>query len=161
MSACSIFVPGGPWPSDLPPRQYFVDYYQASPDNHEYQEQDEYLNWVRVFYQGNALSPGWHLLTEELLFESEAARHEEYSLKMANLGRQISAEWAKGNEVRLIDTRCASIWRDALIEAIERDDLDNYIARFENDVNAILGRELDKEEISRERYYEVEEFDFL
>jgi hypothetical protein len=60
----------------------------------------------------------------------------------------------------LIDTRSASVWRDALIEAISVGDLDNYMLLFESDVSEILAGSLDKEEISFTRYYEEEVFEF-
>lgn len=161
LSGCTLLMPAGSWPEGLPPREYFVDYYQASEDNHAYQSLDDYLYWIQVFYEGNALSPGWIHLSSELVFEAEEDRKVTYARKMQTLGRLIAAEWAQNNNVRLIDTRCASIWRDALLEAVSRDDLDNYIQRFEADVNAILAGELSKGDIQLERYYEVEEFDFF
>lgn len=161
LGACSLFIPGVVWPKELPPQQYFVDYYESSEDNHEHQNLQDYLGWVRVFYQGNTLSPGWLYLTDELLLETDASRQAEYSELMGELGLKISAEWAQNNAVRLIDTRCAGIWRNALLEAIARDDMENYIRRFEADVDALLEGSLRKDEISPSRYYEEEEFEFL
>lgn len=161
LSGCSLLLPVGSWPQELPPQNYFIGYYEASEDNHAYQKLEDYLYWIQVFYEGNALSPGWFHLSNELMDETPEDKKVIYSRKMQSLGRLISAEWAQNNNVRLIDTRCASIWRDALLEAISREDLDNYIQRFETDVNAILAGELSREDIQLSRYYEVEEFDFF
>jgi hypothetical protein len=159
--ACSALLPVGSWPHNLPSEAYFIDYYQHGEDNHAYQALKDYLYWVETFYLGNALSPGWFQLTRELLEEVDADRQALYAEKMQSLGLMISAEWAQDNNVRLIDTRCASVWRDALLEAMAQDDLDNYLQLFANDVNAILAGELVKEDIELTRYYEVEGFDFF
>lgn len=161
LPACSILQPPDYWPDQLPPQEYFIDRYQVATDNQAYQELDSYLNWIKTFYLGSALSPGWLGLTEDLLYEAPAVKKQEYEVKMEFLGRLIGAEWAKNNAVRLIDTRCASVWRDALIEAIERDDLENYMQRFEADVNAIFAGSLSKENIVYTRYYEENSFEFF
>ncbi len=161
LSACSLFQGAGPWPNEIPPQQYFIDQYESAESNKAFQDQDNYLKWVQIFYQGSTLSPGWIVLSEELLLEARVDKRAEYKEKMSVLGRLIGAEWAKDNRTRLIDTRCASVWRNALLEAISLNDLDNYIARFEEDVNAILAGSLDKNDIQFERYYEEEEFEFF
>ncbi len=161
LPACSILQPPEYWPKELPPEEYFVDAYQVATDNQPYQEMDSYLNWIKVFYLGSALSPGWLQLTEDLLYETSADKKLEYTEKMEVLGRLIGAEWAKNNAVRLIDTRCASVWRDTLIEAVEIDDLDNYMQRFEADVNAIFAGSLSKKDIIYTRYYEEKAFEFF
>jgi hypothetical protein len=161
LSSCTIFQSSDDWSAQLPPKSYFVDYYQRSTDNHPYQDQESYLGWVKIFYEGNPLSPGWLQLTEGLLFESPEDKKQEYADVMAELGQRIGAEWAQNNRVRLIDTRCASIWRDALIEAVEIGDLENYMLRFQADVYAILEGSLDKEEIEFSRYYEEQGFEFF
>ncbi len=160
LSACSIFQSSDYWSDRLPPQEYFIDSYQTATDNQAYQDQESYLGWVRVFYLGNTLSAGWLQLTEELVSESPKDKKQQYAELMAILGQRIGAEWAKDNRVRLIDTGSASVWRDALIEAISVGDLDIYMLRFEADVSAILAGSLDKEEIRFTRYYEEEIFEF-
>jgi len=160
ISSCSLFQPFRDWPGQLPEQDYFVDYYQHNTGNQIYQDQASYLNWVRVFYLGNPVSPGWLQLTKELLYEAPLNKQQEYIEFMALLGQRIAAEWALSNQVRLIDSRSASVWRDALIEAVTIGDLENYMKRFESDVNAILVGSLSKEEIEFSRYYEEENFEF-
>ncbi len=161
LPGCTLFQAPGDWSELLPPQSYFIDYYERSTDNHPYQDRESYLGWVKTFYEGSPLSPGWLQLTEDLLFETPADKQQEYSELMAELGQRIGAEWAQNNRVRLIDTRCASIWRDALIEAVSIGDLENYMQRFEADVNAILAGTLSQEEIEFSRYYEEEGFEFF
>ena len=79
--------------------------------------------------------------------------------RLYELGRIISVEWAKHNDVRLIDTRNAAIWRDALQESLSKNDLDNYLERVEADIAAMLAGTLTRSDIEFERYY-VDEFDF-
>ncbi len=160
-SACSVLLPVRSWPPELPSQEYFIDYYQQNEDNHTFQALEDYLYWVQIFYQGNALSPGWFQLTRELLQETDVDRQAFYAEKMQTLGLLISAEWAQNNNIRLIDTRCASVWRDALLEALAQNDLDNYMQRFESDVSAILSGELLKGDIELARYYDVEGFEFF
>lgn len=161
LSACAFIQPSGDWPEQLPQQDFFVDYYQGSIENQLYQDLDSYLDWVRVFYLGNPLSPGWLKLTDDLLMEAPANKQQEYADLMAELGQAICAEWAQSNRVRLIDTRSASVWRDALLEAVSLGDLLNYMQRFEADVYAILSGSLSKEEIEFSRYYEEEVFEFF
>jgi hypothetical protein len=161
ISGCSFFQSAGDWPEPLPAQNYFVDYYELKADNQLYQEQESYLAWVKIFYFGNALSLGWIQLTEELLDKTPVYKQQEYAELMAEIGQLISAEWSLSNRTRLIDTRSASVWRDALAEAISADDLDNYLQRFNADVNSILAGSLSKEDIEFSRYYEEELFEFI
>jgi len=161
LPACSILQPPDYWSDQLPAEEYFIDTYQLATDNQAFQEMDSYLDWIKIFYLGSPLSPGWLQLTEELLYEAPADKNQEYTERMQVLGRLIGAEWAKNNAVRLIDTRCASVWRDALIEAIELDDLESYMQRFEADVNAIFAGSLNKQDIVFTRYYEENTFEFF
>ncbi len=161
LSACSILFPADGWPGQLPPQEYFIDSYQSANDNQAYQDMDSYLNWIKVFYLGSALSPGWMDLTEGLLYETPEHKKQGYAETMESLGRLISAEWAKNNAIRLIDTRSASVWRDALVEAVELGDLDSYMQRFVDDVDAIFAGSLSKEDIVFTRYYEENTFDFF
>ncbi|MBN4075394.1 hypothetical protein JYU22_02305 [Gammaproteobacteria bacterium AH-315-E17] len=160
ISSCSFLQSSGGWSEQLPPQGYFADYYQYDIDNQLYQDQESYLAWVRVFYSGSAISIGWLQLTEDLLIEMPANKQQEYAELLAELGQRIGAEWARDNGLRLIDTRSASAWRDALIEAVSLGDLEDYMQRFEIDVNAVLAGSLSKEEIEFSRYYAEEKFEF-
>ena len=161
LSACSIFQASGDWSEQMPSQYHFVDYYQLSSENQLYQDQESYLAWVQTFYLGSRLSPGWLQLTDDLLFETQVEKQQEYAELMAVIGQLIGAEWAQDNSVRLIDTRSAGVWRDALLEAVYLGDLENYLQRFEADVNAILAGELNKEVIQLSRYYEEEKFELF
>lgn len=160
-SGCSIINTSESWPQTWPSKTYFTDYYQRKVDNHPYQEMDDYLNWVSVFYQGNALSAGWMELSEQVLLELPDSKKTEYKRRMFTLGQRIGAEWALDNNVRLIDTRSASVWSDALFEAIALGELESFIHRMENDVNSILAGLLNKDDIAFTRYFDEVEFEFF
>jgi len=80
-------------------------------------------------------------------------------LRLYHLGGRIGSEWAKDNNVRVLDTRNAAVWRDALIESLNQNDLDDYITRVEEDVENMYMGNLSREDIYFERYYE-DDFEF-
>tara|TARA_R110000824_G_scaffold318073_1_gene505251 strand:+ start:75004 stop:75534 length:531 start_codon:yes stop_codon:yes gene_type:complete len=161
LSACSTLYESDDWPQTLPSKNYFTEYYQRNVDNHPYQTVEDYLAWVRIFYQGNVLSIGWEELSEGVLVELPDAKKTEYEKRMFTLGQRIGAEWALDNSVRLIDTRSASVWSDALLEAIYLKELEAFIFKMENDVDSILTGRLNKNEIAFTRYYDEEEIEFF
>ena len=147
------------WPDGAYPRQFFVARYEDDPRAQMYQTLDEYLLWVTRFYYGNSLAPGWLSLTEQVDDKVPPDERDEVNDKLFHLGGIIGSEWAKPNAIRRVNTRIAAVWRDALIESINQDDLDGYIARVEADVQSLIAGDLEPEDIYFERYY-VDEFDF-
>lgn len=159
LTACVGVGPMPEWPAELPPRDYFVQTWSVDAANAEVQARDDYLEWVQRFYAGNNLVPGWTGMTEQLRTRLEPPRWPPLAARLQELGARIAAEWAKDNSVRRINTRCAAVWRDALQEALVRDDLAAFLDRLEQDVDALLAGNLDADTIRFERYY-VDEFDF-
>jgi hypothetical protein len=159
LSACVTAPRVADWPGHLPPVSLYEEAWEADESNQQYQNFEEYLLWVRRFHEGFNIAPGWDDLTRQVLERIPQDQHEIVAGRLYELGRHISVEWAKDNAARLIDTRNAAIWRDALQEALSQDDLDNYLDRVEADVAAILDGSLAGSEIQFERYY-VDEFDF-
>ncbi len=160
--SCATNIEDIEWPDGAYPRGYFEAAFLEDPAAGEYQTQEDYLLWVTRFYNGYSIAPGWLNLQQEVLDrleDPESAYADSVIERLYHLGGTIGAEWAKSNEVRLLNTRNAAVWRDALVEAIAQDDLDNYITRVENDVQAILAGTLDKEVIEFERYY-IDDFEF-
>ena len=82
LSACSTLYESDDWPQTLPSKNYFTEYYQRNVDNHPYQTVEDYLAWVRIFYQGNVLSIGWEELSEGVLVELPDAKKTEYEKRM-------------------------------------------------------------------------------
>lgn len=158
LQACSLFRADLVWPEGAYPREYFEAEYSSDVEAQQYQTRDNYLLWITRFYEGNALTPGWLGLTEQLLERLDESQHAEVSERMYQLGARIGREWAKDNEVRLLNTRNAAVWRDALRESAVRGDIHEYITQVENDVTAIMAGRLTHEDIFFERYY-IDEFD--
>ena len=157
--SCTLFAPGVRWPDGAYPQDYFAEAFATDQAAQQYQTEDDYLLWITRFYKGFSIAPGWLSLTEQVLENLEEPQKSEVNQRLYHLGAKIGTEWAKDNEVRKLNTRNASVWRDGLIESLRQNDLNNYITRVEEDVESILNGELDKEEIYFERYY-VDEFDF-
>ena len=158
ISACAMFRPEPSWPAGAYPRSYFVAAFEEDEMAQEYQTLDNYLLWITRFYNGYSIAPGWLNLTEQVLARLEEPQRSEVEERLYHLGGRIGSEWAKDNEVRLLDTGNAATWRDALIEALNQNDLDDYMDRVEEDVERLLAGELDSDDIYFERYY-FDEFD--
>ncbi len=120
------------------------------------QTQEEYLYWVRRFYLGYSLVPGWLSITHQVLKPLDGEYRSLKSRELYDLGERIGSEWAKDNGVRLIDTRTTAIWGQAALEAVQRDDLDNFLRLLRDDVESLLGAQASVKDISFERYYRVE-----
>jgi len=162
IAGCATSIEDIEWPDGAYPRGYFEASFLEDPAAGRYQNLDDYLLWITRFYIGYSITPGWLELQAEVrsrLDEPQSAYANAVIERLYHLGGLIGAEWAKSNEVRLLDTRNAAVWRDALVESIFQDDLDHYITRVENDVEAILAGRLEKEAITFERYY-VDDFEF-
>ena len=157
-SGCSLVGLRLEWPEDAYPRSYFEAAFMEDEMAQMYQSEQDYLLWITRFYNGYSIAPGWLSLTEQVLERLEEPQRSAVAERLYHLGGRIGSEWAKHNTVRVLDTRNASVWRDALIASIDENDLDNYITRVEEDVESLLMGELDKEDIYFERYY-IDEFD--
>lgn len=106
---------------------YFTQQYKEDATNHTFQTQDEYLRWVREFYEAKAtlLTPsGWNEQSEELLAKIEASdgRAQAQAL-LADLGKRIAAEWAKEKRASKLDPIADLLrWGTELKEAAVADD---------------------------------------
>ncbi len=138
--------------------QFFFTAWEADAPNSNLQTRTQYMEWVVRFYNGAANLPGWSQMTEQVLARLPAEKQGSVAAQLSTLGKRIGAEWAKDNSVRLIDTRIGAVWRDALLEALSENDVDNYLARLTADLDALLKRQLAPDTIQFERYYK-DEFD--
>lgn len=160
LDACTVVSDTAPdWPSGLPPREAFLAAWNGDPANAELQPLETYLTWVQRFYQGVNLVPGWLDVSRDVLARVPEAERPEVGRRLQDLGVTIGSEWAKDNRQRRINTRHASVWRDALLEALAQDDLLPFLDRVEADAAALLNGELNGDVVRFERYY-IDEFDF-
>jgi len=146
------------WPAGVPAASPFRAAWRADAANRSLQSEADYLQWVQRFYLGGNLVPGWLDLSEQVLQDLNEAEQASVSGRLWQLGMRIGREWAKDNAVRRVNTRMVAVWRDALLEALRREDLEAYLLLLEHDVAALLAAELGAEEILFERYY-INEFD--
>jgi hypothetical protein len=146
------------WPAELPPSQPFRAAWLADTGNQGFQSEQEYLQWVQRFYQGSTLAPGWLEVSNQVLERLGTAERESISRRLQPLGISIGTEWAKDNAERLINTRIVAVWRDALLEALRREDLEAFMLLLEQDVSALIEGVLAPDAIQFERYY-TDEFD--
>ena len=151
------------WPQMLPPLGYFQCSYQADPVNQRYQSEAEYLEWIRVFYQGSLLYPTGWLDVEEAILDSikdptlvsapVPDRHPQQT-RLQELGAAIAAEWARHNDVRLIDNRLLALWGATLQFAPNGTELTRYIEVIAVDIEGILARQLDPAAVNSRKYEE-------
>ncbi len=158
LAACATRPPEPPWPDGIPPRAYFETEWRESARNQALQSEEQYLLWVTRFYTGYGAVPGWLNMTSQVLQRIPPAERAQIEARLFELGGRIGAEWAKDNSVRLLSTRSAGVWRDALLEALARNELNAYLDRLSADVDALLSGELHNDAIRFERYY-IDEFD--
>jgi hypothetical protein len=157
ISSCAS-APGS-WPDILPPLNNFQANWSNDTANQQIQSQEEYLLWVRRFYEGFNTVPGWLDLEKQVLARLPQDEQAEAAEKLAVLGITIGGEWAKDNSVRRIDTSTVATWRDALQESLSRMELSSYLMLLNQDIAALLNGSLTTDDITFERYY-TDEFDF-
>lgn len=158
LSSCSVIQPQVTWPNEVPAESYFMTAYQIDTPNQELQTEEDYLNWVRKFYTGVNVLPGWLSMSEQVLENLQEPQRSSVDSRLAVLGQRISSEWSKDNQLRLITSRSANVWRDALLESMTLGDLDNYLNKLDEDVSALLLGEIENDDIYFGRYY-ADEFD--
>lgn len=147
------------WPSTLPALSYFQTNWETDAENQQIQTEGEYLLWVQRFYEGFNTVPGWIELETQVLARLPQEERASAAEQLAALGMTISAEWAKDNSVRRIETSTVATWRDALQESLSRMELSSYLMRLSQDTTALLNGSLTADDITFERYY-IDEFDF-
>lgn len=143
------------WPERMPSRDYFVSIYEADADNKAVQTQDEYLTWVLRFYQGWELyRRGWIRMGDELLAQiHNPAEADEIEEKVGRIGRLVAGEWAKKSNTRTIYLRHVSVWGNALLESLDKEQELPLINRINQDVDDLLARRIGKDVITADRYF--------
>lgn len=142
------------WPGDLPPIAYYKQAYHEDKTNQAVQSEHTYLAWVIRFYKGWKLyQDGWEATSRDIVAGvDDKNKKKRLEVKLAHLGKLISAEWAKKSEDRVIRSRELSIWGQALVKALDRGEEETLVDQTTRDVNALLARRLDPRDITLERY---------
>lgn len=149
------------WPATMPPRAYFVKAFAADEANKKIQTQQEYMTWIVRFYNGWELyGRGWTKMTDELLAQiKDPDEAKEIKYKVDRIGRQVSAEWAKKSDTRTIYLRHVSIWGNALLESLDRDQALELVTKVNQDVDDLLAHKIKPGVITAERYFPADEDD--
>ena len=165
VGACSTLRdgPAQAWPADLPPVTYFEGVYAKDRQLHGLQSLDDYLSWVRSFYQGAPLYPrGWNDVSEDLLAAAgDPAQRAQRERKLYLLGRDIAAEWSKANSVRVVNAGHLSVWSVAAGRAVKEDSVDETLEAITADLQRLLAGELPPDAITANRYHEPDPDDWF
>lgn len=144
------------WPEDIPEIGYFQRAYDNDEVNQDYQNEAEYLEWVVNFYEGSMLYPtGWHDVELAILDSVAPQDHAHQQQQLQLLAADIAAEWAKHNDVRLIDNRLLSLWGSMLQLAQDEQQLSRTINVIGDDIAAILALQLPPVDITPGYYEEM------
>jgi hypothetical protein len=150
------------WPDTVPRQEFFVDAYLADEDNQQLQSRSEYLEWTLSFYQGNlAYHSGWLDVESVVLNAATPREAEQLDAELNALGAAIGVEWAKHNQVRLIDSRVLALWGSVLQLAVDFEQQKHSIEVISNDVDALLSGNLIKDDIKEARYAELLQLDLF
>jgi len=159
--SCTSLTLNDSWPNNLPAKERFIESCKNKQGCSTYSQTAEHLNWIKRFYFGSLLySTGWHEMTDRVI-----ATVDEHHLKaptkqrLDDLGFTIANEWARDNDVRLIDSRMLVIWGNALSTSADKKEQVTFISQVEEDVRQVLNGSLKSQEITDERYYPVEDYD--
>lgn len=149
------------WPSAMPSRAYFLKVYEADKVNKQIQTEEEYLTWIVRFYSGWELyRRGWIKMTDELVAQmKDPTQVDEIRYKIDRIGRLVSGEWAKKSDTRTIYLRHVSVWGNALLESLDRDQALPLINRVNQDVDDLLAHRINSDVITAERYFPVDKDD--
>lgn len=143
------------WPEGIPQVSHFLTAYEEDAQLHEHQSLQEYLNWVRSFYQGTTLYPrGWNDISEDVLAETQGLeRLSSRERQLSLLGRDIATEWAKANNVRRIDNRSLAVWGVAATRAVDEGNVEETLENIAQDLQKLLSLELAPDTITAGRYH--------
>jgi hypothetical protein len=160
-SCASTIGSAAAWPDKLPDRELFERAWEQDRADSVVQTEEDYLLWVRRFYDGFSTAPGWLELSAQAEERVDPAMLESLRPQLDKLGLRIGREWAKNNGVRRINSRMVVAWHGAMLEAMWQKDMPGFLARLDTDVSAVLAGTLNGDLISSQRYYASEDVDFI
>ncbi|MES3009030.1 MAG: hypothetical protein V4751_14795 [Pseudomonadota bacterium] len=144
------------WPQELPRQQHFLNIYLDDTANQQVQTDVQYLTWVLRFYEGWELMPtGWQDIEQNMLSNLSPQDHAWVTDRMAELGRLISAEWAKDNSVRRIDSAMLSLWGAVMQADFAAQARIAALTRIHDDVRGLLEGSLAAQTINEQYYFDT------
>ena len=148
------------WPATIPPQRIFASAYDLDLDNQQLQTRAEYLGWILSFYNGSLVYPtGWTDIESMIVTSLDSpADLESLRPQLEDIGANIGIEWAKHNDVRLIDNRMLALWGSILQLSENTEQISQSIDLISEDIDAILEGELAKPDIVEARYDSAVDF---
>jgi hypothetical protein len=163
LQGCSVPVrEADAWPAQLPARQHFVQNYASDAKNAAVQSQEEYLAWVRRFYEGSEIYAWGFLDLEALVLDgSEGESTRSLKAKLDTVGMHIGAEWAKDRSTKRITTRMLSVWAHAIQDTLATGPVEPVVDQVLVDVAAVMSGTLHFPDITPDRYGSLLNIDFM
>ncbi|MFX4227546.1 MAG: hypothetical protein ACFHHU_06590 [Porticoccaceae bacterium] len=151
------------WPGELPPVDLFVEAYENDLANQEVQSMEDYLLWVKRFYQGWVVyDNGWLKMSRNLAEQMPVNQRSLASQQIAEIGLKIAPEWAKEKTDRYIFTDMVVVWGEALLEALDRGEVFEYMDSVEQDLKLLKKGQVKRQDIFMQRYFpDIQEDSFL
>ena len=163
LSACYSIRTNDDWPTNIPSRKIFVDaYHQQAAQGNNSSDLNTHLTWVKRFYRGLSIYPGWNDMTKlvlDNLADEPIDIQNNTAQRLSDLGKKICIEWAQSNDSRNIDSANINTWGVALRKSVKQKQIFPFLAQVEKDVDALIARELDIRAITSDRYYPDEDYD--
>lgn len=154
VAGCATLPAADPdWPDHAPAQRQFLQVYELDAVNRAVQPREEYLNWVKQFYDGSDIYPlGWAELEQVFLDEFDPPVQARTAEELQRLGGKLAADWAKHNNLRSITSAMLLIWLQVIQEAIESGLGLAALELIEQDVDALLDGRLPPQAVGVERY---------
>jgi hypothetical protein len=150
------------WPEQIPAQENFITAYRVDQENGARQARHEYLNWVIDFYEGSLFYPtGWLEIEDRVVAGFAAEEKPLVRLEVQQLGAVIAAEWAKHNEVRMIDTRILALWGSVLQMTANSEQHSAGIELIGLDANGLISGRLTKSLVTEARYADLLGIEFF
>ena len=141
------------WPVDIADRNLFIAAYALDSENQSHQSRREYLQWVLSFYQGSLVYPnGWIDVQAAVLADTLPPERVQLQRRLEDLGGIIAAEWAKHNDLRVIDSRMLSLWGSILQLVPGTEDRLRSIEVISADIDDLLSGDLRAGDVQNGRY---------
>lgn len=162
LSACQTTPKQNNWPNNIPTQAIFVEQYhiQVAQGRND-SSLKTHLSWVKRFYRGLSIYPGWNDMTNlvlDSLSDQPSAIRNNTSERLSTLGKKICIEWAQSNSARNINSANINTWGISLRKAVKQEQVFPFLTQVERDVEALVARDLDMRSITNERYYPEEDY---
>ena len=104
------------------------------------QDEKEHEKWLKIFFEGNFLIPGWNDRKKEIL-SAVIRKKADAERLLDQLGELIGREWARDNSVRRISTEDVRRWGQDIVRAkrLSEEEILEKLGVIRNEVLGRLG----------------------